>query len=214
MTLSRRSFFIGGLASAGTAAFTSIASANGRPFLPRTGKLFVMLDCMQVEERWLAGAHVDWVTGLPDGIPVSGHGQHTHCSAFAASLAMRVGVYLLRPPQHSQELLANAQCEWLATQGYRAGWQPVPDHFAAQEIANGGDLVVATYHNHNPSKPGHIGIVRPSRKSNEQILAEGPDSTMASTINHRIISIRDGFSSHPSAWEHNELRYYAVKLYW
>lgn len=214
MTFSRRSFFIGGLTTAGAALVTSSASASVRPFTQRAGKLNVMLDSMQVEERWIAGAHVDWVTGLPDGVPVSGTGRHTHCSAFAASLAMRVGVYLLRPPEHGQELLANAQCEWLATEGRRAGWLSVPDPFAAQDIANRGDLVVATYHNHNPNKPGHTGVLRPSLKSDEQILLEGPDSIMASTINHRLISIREGFAGHPSAWDNNEIFYYAARLYW
>lgn len=214
MTLSRRSFFIGGLAFAAARAASSPANAADRPFTPRAEKLAHMLDSMQVEERWLAGVHVDWVTGLPDGVPVSGPGRHTHCSAFAASFAMRVGVYLLRPPEHSQELLANAQCEWLAMEGRDAGWHAVPGHLAAQDIANRGDLVVATYHNHNSSKPGHIGIVRPSQKPNAQILAEGPDSIMASTINRRLVSIREGFAGHPTAWDNDEIFYYAARLYW
>ena len=76
--------------SPGTGSATAI-SADGQ-------KLVALLDSMHVEQFWIAGAHVDWRTGIPTGRPELLEGKHTHCSAFAASVAMRLGVYILRSP--------------------------------------------------------------------------------------------------------------------
>ena len=85
----------------------------------------------------------------------------------------------------------------------------VRDGFAAQEAANRGQLVVATYKNHHDDKPGHIAIVRPSDKSREAIRAEGPQVTQAGGTNYRSTSLRQGFAGHPAAWANSEVRYYA-----
>jgi hypothetical protein len=71
------------------------------------------LDGLDVDRRWIAGVHIDWETGIPDGKPEKLPGKHTHCSAFVASAAKKLGIYILRPPEHGQVLLANAQFEWL-----------------------------------------------------------------------------------------------------
>ena len=176
---------------------------------PQGQKLAQALDSMGVESKWIAGAHIDWETGLPDGRPERMPGRHTHCSAFVASAAKKLGVYILRPPEHRQGLLANAQYEWLATDGAAQGWVPVAGPQEAQDDANRGMLVVASYHNHHDDKPGHIAIIRASNKTPGRIAEEGPDVIQAGTTNAASISLRDGFSGHPAAWNNNEVRYYA-----
>lgn len=112
---------------------------------PEGQRLARQLDDMGVETKWIAGAHIDWETGVPDGRPETASGRHTHCSAFVAAAAERLGVYILRPPEHGQVLLANAQNEWLADEGARQGWRSVEGSVAAQDLANRGMLVVASY---------------------------------------------------------------------
>ncbi len=170
------------------------------------------LDAMGIGTKWIAGAHIDWETGLPDGRPEQSPGRHTHCSAFVASAAKRFGIYILRPPRHGQVLLANAQNEWLATEGAQEGWRPVNDEFEAQRLANLGFLVVASYRSHRDSKPGHIAIVRPSPKTEEQIAEEGPDIIQAGTVNSPSISVKAGFAGHIYAWNNDEIAYYAHPL--
>jgi hypothetical protein len=175
-------------------------------------KLAAFLDSLDVENHWPAGVHVNWQTGDPDGKPEKTEGRHTHCSAFVASAAKQLGVYILRPPEHPQVLLANAQYEWLRDKGAEFGWLPVENGYEAQKKANRGFLVVASYMSHNPDKPGHIAIVRPSGKTKEQILSEGPEVIQAGSTNYRSTSLRVGFAGHPAAWEKNEVRYYAHDL--
>ncbi len=170
------------------------------------------LDQTGVETKWIAGTHVDWETGLPDDERETLPGRHTHCSAFVASVAMRLGVYILRPPQHGQVLLANAQNEWLASEGARHGWRRASGPLEAQNLANAGMLVVASYHNRRDDKPGHIAIVRPGDKSEQDIAAEGPDVIQAATVNSASISVRAGFAGHLHAWSDDEIDYYAHAL--
>src|ERR1700733_12148006 len=82
------------------------------------------LDSMGVETKWIAGVHIDWKTGLPDGASEKLPGHHTHCSAFVAAVTERLGIYILRPPQHGQVLLANAQNKWLPPRGRAGGRRP------------------------------------------------------------------------------------------
>lgn len=171
------------------------------------------LDAMDVETKWPAGVHVDWETGVPDGKPIHGEGKHTHCSAFVASAAKHLGIYILRPPEHSAKLLANAQSEWLSSEdGEAQGWRPLPNAAEAQAAANRGELVVASYRSHNEDKPGHIAIVRPSTKSADLLAAEGPDVIQAGRINSTRIAVRDGFAGHPAAWNKSEIKYFAHRL--
>jgi len=177
-------------------------------------ELAAALDAMNVERLWPAGEHVTWETGVPDGKPERGDGKHTHCSAFVASAAKRLGVYILRPPEHGQILLANAQYDWLAEQGAAGGWKPLASGEAAQAQANRGYLVVAAYHNHHDDKPGHIAIVRPSAKSARLIAQEGPQITQAGGTNYASTSLKRGFAGHAAAWTHGEVRYYAHAVDW
>jgi hypothetical protein len=176
---------------------------------PKGERLAAKLDSLGVQSKWIAGAHVDWRSGLPDGEPGTENGRHTHCSAFVAAAAATLGVHILRPPEHSQELLANAQYQWLDAEGAREGWRELPDGDAAQAAANSGDLVVASYLSHNPRTPGHIAIVRPAARGAEEISDDGPLVIQAGTVNSAAISLRAGFAGHPFAWGRQEVRYYA-----
>jgi hypothetical protein len=176
---------------------------------PAGARLAGVLDAMQVEKHWLAGHHVNWRTGDPDGRPVPLEGLHTHCSAFAAAAASRLGVELLHPPEHNQVLLANAQCEWLTTAGRAVGWQPVADPLEAQRRANAGWLVLACYTSPDPALPGHIAIVRPAALSRRHIEAQGPQITQAGVRNYRSASLAEGFQHHPDAWRERAVKFYA-----
>jgi hypothetical protein len=167
------------------------------------------LDQMDVEHRWLVASPVKWRTGEPlEGKTADGK-HHTHCSAFAAAAAAELGIYLLRPPQHSSALLAGAQYDWLAGDGKKEGWQPVATAAESQQLANRGYLVVAVYKERDPQKPGHVAIVRPSVKSAAQIREEGPQIIQAGMENHASTSLKEGFKHHPTALRDNLIRFYA-----
>ena len=176
------------------------ALAAPAPLAPQAQAIEQRLDALDVADRWIAGTHVNWRTGLPDDESGVLPGRHTHCSAFVAAAAEALGVYILRPPQHGQVLLANAQSEWLASEGAAAGWFPLPDAAAAQDFANRGFFVVASYHSLYDNRPGHIAIVLPGSKSPAAFAAEGPDVMQAGTFNSFRISLRDGFAGHPRAF--------------
>jgi hypothetical protein len=172
-------------------------------------RLAATLDGMHVESLWLAHEHINWETGEPDrNAEYEGPGNHTHCSAFAAAAAKRLGVYLLRPPEHGQQLLANAQAEWLAGEaGRQAGWRRVLDMRKAQRLANEGSLVLVLFQNPDKHVPGHIAIVRPSEKSAEALAGNGPELIQAGEHNHTKINVRIGFENHPGAWPDGVLYY-------
>ncbi|MGC1348322.1 MAG: hypothetical protein WA858_00900 [Xanthobacteraceae bacterium] len=195
-------------------AFPGAAPAADDAVTPQAQQIFREIDAMGVESKWIAGEHVYWESGLPTGVPETSPGKHTHCSAFVAAAAKKLGIYILRPPEHGQQLLANAQNDWLAEEGSAHGWRKLADAREAQAAANRGMLVVASYHNHHDDRPGHIAIIRPGTKTSEQIAAEGPDVTQAGSKNATSISIKAGFAGHPAAWRDNEIAYYAheVKL--
>lgn len=194
------------------ALLPGIGNATG--ISPDGLRLVAVLDEMHVEQFWIAGEHVNWQTGMPNGKPETVEGKHTHCSAFAAAVALRLGVYILRPPEHNQKLLANAQYDWLADQGAADGWNELTNGEQAQGDANRGALVVAVYRNHHDNKPGHIAIVRPSEKSARVIAEEGPQVTQAGGTNYTSASLVQGFANHPAAWSHNEVRYFAHAVDW
>ena len=195
-----------------SAALAGSAFADTLVVTPKGQQLAQMLDSLGVEGKWIAGAHIDWRTGEPDGRPEMLPGKHTHCSAFVASAAEKLGVYILRPPEHGQALLANAQNEWLEADGASQGWRPVRDAVEAQTLANRGVLVVASYHNHKDTKPGHISIIRPASRSLADIAADGPISIQAGMVNSSAIAVRLGFAGHTHAWNDDEIEYYAHDL--
>lgn len=183
------------------------------PITPAGENLAATLDSMNVESLWLSHEHVNWETGEPDrGGVDEGEGHHTHCSAFAASAAKKLSVYLLRPPEHGQTLLANAQADWLPSDaGREGGWRSVADMHAAQRLANQGQLVLVVYQNPDLHVPGHIAIVRPSKKSEQTLQENGPEVIQAGEHNHNKINVRIGFENHKGAWP-DGVRYYAHAL--
>jgi hypothetical protein len=168
-----------------------------------------VLDGMDVEHLWLPGHAVHWRTGKRDP---HGRQRATHCSTFVAAACARLGVYILRPPAHSQVLLANAQRRWLETKGKRRGWWRVRTDREAQDLANKGYLVVVSFQNPNRKKPGHIAIVRPSTRGARLLAEEGPAIIQAGRINRQSTSLAVGFKSHLGAWKRGELRYYAHEV--
>lgn len=189
--------------------FCGLQTVMANPLSPNAERLAQTIDSLDVENHWPAGEQVHWESGIPDGRPENGTGKHTHCSAFVAAAAKRIGVYILRPPDHNQILLANAQYDWLESEGQAQGWKQLRDGIEAQRFANQGWFVVATYKNHHEDKPGHIAIVRPNDKDIGVLREEGPQITQAGAINYRSVSLREGFRGHPAAWRKQEVRYYA-----
>jgi len=183
------------------------------PISPAGQRLASFLDNMDVESLWLANEHVNWETGKPDrGAAYEGPGNHTHCSAFAAAAGKRLGVYMLRPREHGQELLSNAQAEWFGgAEAQKDGWRAVSDMHKAQHLTNDGHLVVVIFANPDAHKPGHVAIVRPSEKSAHALEVDGPEVIMAGQHNHNKICVRIGFENHPGAFP-NGVRYYSHTL--
>jgi hypothetical protein len=209
----RRSFII----ASGITAVAATLGAQPNPccgiISPAGDRLASFLDGMQVESLWLANEHVNWETGKPDrGGEYEGPGRHTHCSAFAAAAAKRLGVYLLRPPEHGQSLLSNAQAEWVAgPEGRKEGWRPVSEMHKAQHLANAGNLILVIYENPDRHAPGHCAIVRPSEKSAHALEENGPETIQAGEHNHNKTNVRIGFENHPGAFP-SGVRYYIHSL--
>jgi hypothetical protein len=197
------------LAALMLAALAGAPAVTAGEISPAGKRLSRFLDGMHVEEHWLCGQQVDWRSGEPNGKVFATGKGHTHCSAFAAAAADRLGIYLLHPPEHSAMLLANAQQDWLNASGAAQGWHHVATPVQAQELANEGQLVVVTFKNPDPETPGHVAIVRPSAKSKAEIEAEGPDVVQAGLHNHRRTTVKEGFKSHPGAFEKREVQYFA-----
>ena len=169
-------------------------------------KVLEVLDHADVEHLWLPHQHVNWETGQPEAsAPV----YNSHCSAFAAAISKRLGVYMLRPPEHSPVLLASAQTAWFSRdEGKRAGWHQLENAVQAQTLSNAGELVVVSFESPNPKKPGHIAIVRPSLKTAAALDEEGPQITQAGGKNYTDSNVRTGFKYHADAMP-NGLRYFA-----
>jgi len=183
------------------------------PVLEPGRRLLSVLDAMNVESLWLAHEHVNWETGQPDkGEDYDGPGRSTHCSAFAAAVGKRLGVYMLRPPDHGQILLANAQAQWFrSAAGRQSGWRPVKDAHEAQSLANRGNLVVVVFESPDSHRPGHIAIVRPANRPARLLEENGPEITQAGQKNYAKTSTKVGFLAHPGAWPAGVL-YYAHRL--
>lgn len=179
---------------------------------PKGQRLLQRLDASGVDHLWLPHKHVDWETGEID-ITRDGRPSATHCSAFAAAFAKQLGIYILRPPEHSPMLLANAQMRWLSFDGASAGWRRLPDSAAAQQGANLGNLVVAVFENPDPHRPGHIAVIRPGTPDAARLAAEGPDVTQAGATNALAMPLRRAFSHHHGAWP-DQIRYFEHAIAW
>lgn len=189
-------------------AFSAEPSCCG-PITEQGKRLAAVLDGMNVEALWLAKEHINWETGEPDkGADYSGPGRSTHCSAFAAAVGKCVGVYMLRPPDHGQVLLANAQAEWFRSAAARdGGWRPVKDAQGAQSLANRGNLVVVVFESPDAHRPGHIAIVRPAHRPARLLEQHGPEIIQAGQTNYTKTSTKVGFQAHAGAWPDGVLYY-------
>jgi hypothetical protein len=179
------------------------------PITDQGRRLLSILDGMNVESLWLAHEHVNWQTGEPDKPEdYSGPGRSTHCSAFAAAVGYQLGIYMLRPPEHGQILLANAQAKWFRSPaGIQSGWHPVEGARDAQSLANRGELVVIVFESSDPHRPGHIAIVRPAHRPTRLLEENGPEIIQAGQKNHTKTSAKVGFLAHPGAWPDGVLYY-------
>jgi hypothetical protein len=166
---------------------------------------------LHVEDLWLSGQHVNWQTGAPDD-PSAEQDIHTHCSAFVAAACAKKNVYILRPPDHSIQSLANAQYDWLQSdEARKMGWirlESAGAYEKSQVLANKGYIVVATCKNKNPKLPGHIALVRPAEITTDQLTESGPMLISAGTHNFNYISLKSAFGSHISGWPENEVLFY------
>ena len=190
------------------------------PITPKARHLLQVLNTSDLEDLWQARVHVAWDTGKPD---LSASDEEafaridpdkTHCSAYAAAMAQRMGVYILRPPSHDQKLLASAQGIWLGSgSGRSAGWWKVDSPEQAQALANSGRLVVVVYVSPEPlHHPGHIAIVLPNDKRTlQQIEDKGVLLTYAGKHNLLKATEKHSFSGHPGAFP-NEVKYFAHDL--
>ena len=181
---------------AGLASATSGPIMIGATNITQAGQaLSVFLDSLQVEQYWDNGKHVNWLTGAPGGTGTNmTTGDASHCSAFAAAVAKLLDVYILRPHDASDMGLANNQADWLAT-NRASGWLPIPSPVDAQHIANAGGLVVASL-KEQPPVSGHIAVIRPSTKSDAEILARGPQECQSGIINYNSVDVMTGFGQH------------------
>ena len=169
---------------------------------------------MNVENLWIAGHHIDWMTGIADRQNVT-EGVSSHCSAFVAAACEIKNIYILRPPEHSQILLANAQARWLPSAAAKSrGWHQIVNnsiiaiYFSAQQYANKGFVVVAVFKSPVENLPGHIALVRPSKISAQSLTDEGPSIIMAGTINHNLISLKMGFKNHIKQWPNADIQFF------
>ena len=130
-------------------------------------------------------------------------GAASHCSVFAPAVAYMLGVYLLHPPDQPDGGLANVQADWLRTNV--AGWFSVSSMPQAQHLANTGALVVASYK--DPSQSGHIAVLRPSTRSDADVLAYGPQECQAGIDNYSSTNVKAGFYWHSNAFPAGILYY-------
>lgn len=206
-----------GLVLFGLGFSVALAEPCCGPITPDGERLRQFLDDSGVEHLWRAGIHIVWDTGEPDPDRPAGRPAATHCSAFAAAMAKRLDIYVLRPPDHSQTLLANAQMGWLRSHGREYGWRKLASYVEAQEAANRGELVLEAFENPDPQRPGHIAIVRPSLTTRAMLDAQGPEETQAGEINALDIDTAHGFRHHRGAWVPGgggAIRYYAHMVRW
>lgn len=185
---------------------TALAWADGNSPL-----LLEKLRRLDVLHHWLAGLErIDWRSGDPDPQLPPRENRGSHCSAFVASAAEKLDIYILRPPQHKATFLASAQQDWLnSEEGQEQGWQRLADAHEARDRANQGQLVVASLKSPVANKPGHIALVIPSDWPDERVDEVGCEIMQAGRSNYLSASLQQGFANHPGAFEQHEIQFHA-----
>jgi len=191
---------------------------------PAGSELDSILDNMDVDALWQSGEFVSWQTGItmPEPPPASeGYETETHCSAFAAAAALKLGVPLLHPnppPKFvAEKHLANAQAKWLESLPEK--WQSVSGPVEAQSLANQGYFVVISYLNPNVAasgvpESGHIQVVPIRAERMPSWSRRARRYLKAGVVNYKSATAAHGFSSGyastytPYPWPDN-VQYYA-----
>lgn len=154
-------------------------------------ELATFIQSLDVQHFWKKKEHVAWFSGVNNHASAT---FKTHCSAFMAAVSERAGVPLLRPPQHSQDLLATAQHKWLEGTGSTLGWTITDSPVIAQAAANAGILAVISKANPNPHSPGHAAVVIPNHAPSIDFLKlNGPQEAQAGSINSGNLTASKGF---------------------
>jgi len=195
------------------------------PITPSAQHVAALIDSSGLDHLWLASAteFVVWNTGEPDTepqlrAPLGAKGFWSHCHAFAAAIAARAGIYLLRPPEHGMRQLATAQVSWLRSEGRSQGWRVLADYVEAQRAANRGDLVLEAFENTVDSLKSHMSIVRPSDKTRAELDRDGPQVAWAGWHNaYSTTTARTYLTNHAGAWipgGGGGLQYFAHAINW
>ncbi len=166
---------------------------------------------LNVENHWLAGQHINWETGATDNTDDTKNIK-THSGSFVAAACKKLNIYLIRPPEHSAELLCNAQSDWLQTSAASAqAWRHIQggDRYAgAQDLANKGFVVLAAVASTDPHKPGHIALVMPAVISTKDLTDQGPQVIMAGPKNYSTVSLKAGFKGFVNKWPETQVEFY------
>jgi len=174
-------------------------------------KLKQFYQSLNVETHWISGQHINWETGEPSDRDDT-HNLKTHCAAFVAAACQRLKVVILRPPGHAQDLLSNAQFDWLSTSAAVAqAWKHIAGdnrYAQAQDLANKGFVVVAVAKNSDDRKPGHIALVMPAVITDKDLTENGPQIIMAGAKNYTNISLKTGFKGFYSKWPESQIEFY------
>ncbi len=182
---------------------------------PNGQQLANYLDSFQVQNWWPTIA-VNWQTGsanLPTPPSPNVTLTGTHCSCFTTAAAWPLGIYILRPPIYPNGWhdMANYQDLWFKTNsGTGYGWLNVTNYspatnvmIAAQDLANQGYLVIASYLNPNIGSSGHTAVIHPYPNTASNILAVGPEECQAGEYNYNLSNIKTGFNQHAGAFPSN-----------
>ena len=166
---------------------------------------------LNVETHWVAGQHINWETGESDDRDDT-HNLKNHCAAFVAGTCQKLKIVILRPPEHGQDLLSNAQFDWLSTAAAAAqAWKRIAGdnlYGQAQDLANKGFVVVAVIKNTDEKKPGQIAFVNPAVITDKDLTDSGPQLIMAGVKNYSNISLKTGFKGFYSKWPESQIEFY------
>jgi hypothetical protein len=174
-------------------------------------KLKQFYQSLNVETHWVAGQHINWETGDPDDRDDT-RNLKNHCAAFVAGACQKLKIVILRPPEHAQDLLSNAQFDWLSTSQARAqAWKHIlgDNRYAqAQDLADKGFVVVAVIQNSDARKPGQIAFVNPAVITDKDLADNGPQIIMAGVKNYSNISLKAAFKGFYSKWPESQVEFY------
>lgn len=175
---------------------------------PQGQQLAAYLDSWNVQ-YWWPTVPVNWQTGSPNtpvnstNVTLSG----THCSGFTTAAAWPLGIYILRPPIYPNGWhdMANYQDLWYKTNsGTGYGWLTIPSSTTngviAQDLANQGYLVIASYLNPNINNSGHTAIIHPFSNTLANISSVGAAECQAGTYNYNLSNVKTGFNQHSGAF--------------